>query len=68
MFKEIFNHTTADTLSSIALLIFVAVFLTITTWAVTRRKRTIDAWSNMPLNDDVPQDPHDQTTDIETQS
>lgn len=56
-FKEIFESTSADTLSSVALVIFVAVFVSVTVWVLTRKKRTIQKWSGMPLDDETPQDP-----------
>lgn len=57
MFKEIFNETSADMLSSIALVIFVTVFVLVIFWVLSRSKKTIQRWSNMPLEDDTPQDP-----------
>ena len=58
-FKEIFESTSADTLSSIALVIFFSVFVLVTLWALTRKKKTIDRWSSLPLHDD----PHDVVED-----
>ena len=51
-FKEIFESTSADTLSSIALVIFVVVFVMVAVWVVTRKKKTIDRWASMPLHED----------------
>lgn len=51
-FKEIFESTSADMYSSIALVIFVAVFVLITLWVLTRKKTTVDRWSSLPLHDD----------------
>lgn len=51
-FKEIFESTSADVYSSIALVIFVVVFLLITGWVLTRKKKTVDRWSSLPLHDD----------------
>ncbi|MBB6431510.1 CcoQ/FixQ family Cbb3-type cytochrome c oxidase assembly chaperone [Algisphaera agarilytica] len=51
-FKEIFESTSADAFSSIALVIFVAVFLLVTVWVLTRKKKTVDRWASMPLHDD----------------
>lgn len=52
MFREIFNSTSAETYSSIALVIFVAVFVLTTIWVLTRRRSTVKRWSNLPLEDD----------------
>ncbi|MEM9916059.1 MAG: hypothetical protein AAF911_13980 [Planctomycetota bacterium] len=51
-FKEIFESTSADTLSSIALVIFVAVFVMVAVWVLTRKKKTVDRWASMPLHED----------------
>lgn len=51
-FKEIFESTSADMYSSIALVIFVGVFILVTLWAITRKKKTVDRWASMPLHDD----------------
>ena len=51
-FKEVFESTSADTLSSIALVIFVAVFVMVAVWVLTRKKKTVDRWASMPLHED----------------
>lgn len=51
-FKEIFESTSADMYSSIALVIFVGVFVLVTLWVLTRKKKTVDRWASMPLHDD----------------
>ncbi len=51
-FKEIFESTSADMLSSVALVIFVSVFVLVTLWVLTRKKKTVDRWASMPLHDD----------------
>ncbi|MEM7624838.1 MAG: hypothetical protein AAF333_04340 [Planctomycetota bacterium] len=51
-FKEIFESTSADTLSSVALVIFVSVFVLVTLWVLTRKKKTVERWSSLPLHDD----------------
>jgi cbb3-type cytochrome oxidase subunit 3 len=56
-FKEIFESTSADLFSSLALVIFVLVFPGVCVWVLSRRKRTIDRWARMPLDDHTPQDP-----------
>lgn len=52
MFKEIYNATSADTLSAMATLIFVGVFLSVLVWALTRGRRTVDRWARIPLEDE----------------
>lgn len=56
MFKEIFNSTSADTLSAVALVLFVSVFLAVLGWALTRRRSTVNRWARIPLEDE-PVDP-----------
>lgn len=51
-FKEIFSSTSADVYSSIALVIFVTVFVLVTVWVLTRRRRTVDRWASLPLHED----------------
>ncbi|MEM1108577.1 MAG: CcoQ/FixQ family Cbb3-type cytochrome c oxidase assembly chaperone [Planctomycetota bacterium] len=51
-FKEIFESTSADMFSSIALVIFVAVFVSVCVWVLTRKKKTVDRWASMPLHND----------------
>jgi cbb3-type cytochrome oxidase subunit 3 len=57
-FKEIFESTSADLLSSIALVIFFSVFLLVTLWVLTRKRKTVNRWASIPLHDD-PNDPID---------
>jgi cbb3-type cytochrome oxidase subunit 3 len=51
-FKEIFESTPADVFSSIALVIFVTVFLLVVLWVLTRKRKTVDRWASMPLHED----------------
>jgi len=53
MFKEIFESTSAQVYSSVALVIFLTVFFGVTVWVMTRRKKTVAHWSSLPLEDDV---------------
>lgn len=56
MFKEIISNGDTTHYALWGLVIFVAVFVCITVWALTRSKKEIHDWSSMPL-DDQPDDP-----------
>jgi cbb3-type cytochrome oxidase subunit 3 len=60
MFKEVFKLESVMQLSTLALIIFVLVFIGITVWAWTRSRKKIDQWASIPLNDDKPVDPIDR--------
>jgi cbb3-type cytochrome oxidase subunit 3 len=51
MFKEILSDANLTLFATGGLVIFVAVFLAVMIWALTRPKKTIDKWSSIPLKD-----------------
>jgi uncharacterized membrane protein len=50
MYKDVLNHANMVHWAEMGLVIFVAVFLLTTIWAVTRSKRQIEEWSALPLS------------------
>lgn len=55
-FKEIFSTTSAGTLSEIALIIFVGVFISIAIRVVTRSRGEMTAAAKLPMEDGVDQE------------
>ncbi len=51
MFREIFQSTPAALYSSIALVLFLAAFAAVTVWVGTRKRKTIDTWANLALDE-----------------
>ena len=50
MYKDVLNHADMVHWAEMGLVIFVAVFLLTTLWAMTRSRRQIEEWSAIPLN------------------
>lgn len=61
MFKDVLRATDLGDFALIGLVIFVAVFLLVAVWAITRPKKKVKRWSRMPLEDDQPLDPREPT-------
>ena len=51
MFKDILSEANLTAFATWGLVIFVAVFLGVTIWALTRPKKTVDKWSSIPLKE-----------------
>ncbi|MEM1026753.1 MAG: cbb3-type cytochrome c oxidase subunit 3 [Planctomycetota bacterium] len=51
MFKHILSEANLTAFATWGLVIFVAVFLGVTIWTLTRPKRTVDKWSSIPLKE-----------------
>ena len=51
MFKDILSDANLTLFATLGLVIFVAVFLGVTIWALTRPRKTVDKWSSIPLKD-----------------
>ena len=64
MIKQMLSEAGLAPFAVIGLVIFVAVFVGISLWALTRRKRQIDNWSSMPLEDGDPYHNHEQALNI----
>jgi cbb3-type cytochrome oxidase subunit 3 len=54
MFKEIFKLDSVNTLSEIALVIFVLVFALTAIWIYSRPRKQVTNWSRLPLEDGGP--------------
>jgi len=59
MFKDVLRATDLGDFALIGLVIFVAVFVLVAVWAVTRPKKKVKRWSRMPLEDDKLLDPRE---------
>lgn len=61
MYKDVLNHANMVHWAELGLVIFFAVFLLTTIWAVTRPKRQVREWSALPLSNghDSNGAPHD---------
>jgi len=59
MLQEILSDGALSHFATIGLVIFVAVFLGVTVWILTRSKREVRQWSELPLagDDDEPRQP-----------
>jgi energy-converting hydrogenase Eha subunit H len=53
MFKEVFKLDSVATLSEIALVIFVVVFVVTAIWIYTRPRKQVRQWSRLPLEDGI---------------
>ena len=51
MFKEVFRLDSVETLSEIALVIFVIVFAVTAIWIYSRPRKQVQHWSRLPLED-----------------
>lgn len=51
MFKEIYNLDTIALLAKAGLVIFFLVFLGVSIWAMSRPKKDVKAWADLPLSD-----------------
>ncbi|MEM8782357.1 MAG: cbb3-type cytochrome c oxidase subunit 3 [Planctomycetota bacterium] len=51
MFKDILSDANLTAFATWGLVIFVAVFVGVTIWALTRPKKTVDQWSGIPLKE-----------------
>jgi cbb3-type cytochrome oxidase subunit 3 len=49
MFKEVLTHMDMSALSTAGLLLFVAVFVAVTLYALTRPPHQADHWARIPL-------------------
>jgi len=47
----------------VGLVIFVAVFLGLTVWVLTRRQKQVDTWSSIPLHDEPVEERDPQQAD-----
>lgn len=52
MFKDVLTHMDLSSLSSAGLLLFFAVFIGVTLYALTRPPRQADRWSRIPLTEE----------------
>jgi hypothetical protein len=52
MFKEVITHMSLGDLSTAGLLLFFAVFVAITFYAMTRPPTQADQWARIPLSGD----------------
>lgn len=50
MFNDVLTHANMVHWAEMGLVIFFAVFLLTTLWAMTRPKRQIEEWSSLPLS------------------
>jgi hypothetical protein len=56
MFKEVLNHADLAHWAEAGLVIFFAVFILVTLWAMTRSRRTLQDWALIPLEDGSPRE------------
>ena len=52
MFKDVLTHANMVHWAEMGLVIFFAVFVLTTAWAMTRPKRQVEQWSAIPLTAD----------------
>ncbi len=52
MFKQVLGDDTLTQFAIWGLVIFVAVFVGIAVWALTRSRKTVSKWSRIPLEDE----------------
>jgi len=68
MIRSVMEGSGSAVFAIVGLVIFVAVFIGLTVWVLTRRQKQVDKWSNIPLHDE-PIDPRNpEPTDHETQA
>lgn len=51
MMKEIISEANLPYFAVIGLILFVAVFVTTSLWAMSRSRKEVDTWSSLPLAD-----------------
>ncbi|MEM6329839.1 MAG: cbb3-type cytochrome c oxidase subunit 3 [Planctomycetota bacterium] len=51
MIKNALSDSGMPALAAFGLLMFVAIFVGVTVWALTRRRRQVERWSSLPLVD-----------------
>lgn len=49
MFKEIFSHLDMQHLGETGMVMFFAIFIAVAIYAVTRKRKELDYWANLPL-------------------
>ena len=66
MLKEVLSDGALTHFATIGLVIFVAVFLGVTVWALTRSRGQIRTWSELPLSreEDGPREPRGGAPDL----
>ena len=52
MLKDVLSNGALTHFATIGLVIFVAVFLGVTAWILTRSRREVQTWSRIPLTGD----------------
>lgn len=65
MLKDVLSNGALTHYATIGLVIFVVVFVGITVWVLTRSRREIQTWAQIPLTGDErePLQPRDRRTD-----
>lgn len=52
MNQDVVSHADLTHFATWGLVIFVAVFVTVTIWALTRSRKEIKAWSSLPFDEE----------------
>jgi len=65
MLKDVLSNGALTHFATIGLVIFVAVFVGVTVWVVTRSRKEVQTWSRIPLtgDEDGPLQPRSAGTD-----
>lgn len=57
MLKEVLRSLQTATMLEISLVVFFLIFVGIVVWALTRKRKDVDHWSRLPVDDNEHQHP-----------
>ena len=60
MFKDVLQHANLSHWAEAGLLVFFVVFVGVSIWAMTRPKKTVQQWAEIPLNSGEPRRGNDE--------